>query len=351
MKSTQALLVPALAAAFAATAFAQQSTKPADPLPDAPQATAAALVHPNGPTVVMDTSMGRITCQFYQKQAPKAVANFIGLAQGTTDWTDPTTKKKQHNKPYYDGTIFHRVIPEFMIQGGDPTGTGMGDPGFAFDDEFDPNLNFDQPGKLAMANSGPNTNGSQFFITEQAYDSLNQHYTLFGQCDESSVLVVKSIARVQRDGNDKPLSPVVLKKVTIVQEGQQVPPTPEGAKPAPQPAPLPAPGTAKRIQLPVGGPRLVYKERPAYPPEAEAAHISGTVEVQIVIGTDGRVIDANPVSGPKELRESAVAAAKTMRFVPYKRDGQVVEVSQTISTIYMLADDKQPSAEMSNSHD
>ena len=163
------------------------------------------MIHPNGPTVVMDTSMGRITCQFFQKQAPKAVANFIGLAEGTKDWTDPATNKKQHHKPLYDGTTFHRVIPEFMIQGGDPAGTGMGDPGYTFDDEFDPNLNFDVPGRLAMANSGPNTNGSQFFITEQAYDSLNQHYTIFGQCDDPSVAVVKTIARVQRDANDKPL--------------------------------------------------------------------------------------------------------------------------------------------------
>ena len=238
MKSTHALLVSGIALAFTASSLAQQSTptKPADDLPDAPQATAAAMIHPNGPTVIMDTSMGRITCQFFQRQAPKAVANFIGLAQGTIDWTDPTTKKKQHHKPYYDNTIFHRVIPEFMIQGGDVTGTGMGDPGFAFDDEVDPNLNFDQPGRLAMANSGPNTNGSQFFITEQAYDSLNGHYTLFGQCDESSVLVVKTIARVERDSNDKPLSQVVLKKVTIVPEGQPVPPPPAAA-PASQPAP------------------------------------------------------------------------------------------------------------------
>src|ERR1700691_6431101 len=190
MKLTFTLLAPALAVAFAASACAQTSTKPPGDLPDAPQATAAAMIHPNGPTVVMDTSMGRITCQFYQKQAPKAVANFIGLAEGTIDWTDPTTKKKQHHKPLYDGTIFHRVIPEFMIQGGDPAGTGMGDPGYAFDDEVDPNLTFDQPGRLAMANSGPNSNGSQFFITEQAYDSLNQHYTLFGQCDEPRVDVV-----------------------------------------------------------------------------------------------------------------------------------------------------------------
>jgi peptidyl-prolyl cis-trans isomerase A (cyclophilin A) len=233
MKLSHALLASALAVAFAASAAAQTTaTKPPEDLPDAPQATQAALIHPNGPIVVMDTSMGRITCQLFQQQAPKAVANFIGLAEGAIDWTDPATKKKQHHKPYYDGTIFHRVIPEFMIQGGDPTGTGMGDPGYAFEDEFDPDLNFDQPGRLAMANSGPNTNGSQFFITEQGYDSLNQHYTLFGQCDESSVLVVKTIARVERDSNDKPLTPVVLKKVTIVREGQPLPPPPAAAAPA-----------------------------------------------------------------------------------------------------------------------
>jgi peptidyl-prolyl cis-trans isomerase A (cyclophilin A) len=225
-----------LAAAFATFVTSQargQAAKPSEEIPDAPQATAAVSTQPNGPTVVMDTSMGRITCQFYQKQAPNAVANFIGLAEGTKDWTDPVTKKKMHHKPYFDGTTFHRVIPEFMIQGGDPTGTGMGDPGFSFDDEFDPNLNFDRPGRLAMANSGPNTNGSQFFITEAAYDTLNQHYTLFGQCDDSGVLVVKTIARVQRDSEDKPLEPVVLKKVTIVREGQPLPPLPASAAPAP----------------------------------------------------------------------------------------------------------------------
>jgi peptidyl-prolyl cis-trans isomerase A (cyclophilin A) len=243
-------LAIALCAAFALPMAAQQdsaappahpaSTPPAEALPDAPQATAAVMIHPNGPTVVMDTSMGRIVCQFYEKEAPKSTANFIALAEGTIDWTDPNTKKKMHHRPYYDGTIFHRVIPEFMIQGGDPTGTGMGDPGFSFNDEFNPNLNFDKPGKLAMANSGPNTNGSQFFITEQAYDSLNQHYNLFGQCDDSSVLVVKAIARVERNGDDKPNTDVVLKKVTIVREGQPLPPMPAGA-PA-QPAPAAAPG-------------------------------------------------------------------------------------------------------------
>jgi len=242
MKLTNALLISALTAACAVPALAQQSTppapaepattKPADALPDAPQGNAVVTIHPNGPQVVFDTSMGRITCQFFEKQAPKAVASFIGLAEGTIDWTDPTTKKKQHHKPYFDGTTFHRVIPEFMIQGGDPTGTGMGDPGFSFDDEFDPNLNFDAPGKLAMANSGPNTNGGQFFITEEAYDSLNQHYTLFGQCDDPGIEVVKTISRVPRDSNDKPLSPVILKKVTIVHEGQTLPPLPAAPAPA-----------------------------------------------------------------------------------------------------------------------
>ncbi len=229
MKTQGVILSSAVAAAciacVAAILVAQKSSNSAgQQVPDAPQATGEAMTVPNGPTVVMDTSMGRITCQFYQKQAPKAVANFIGLAEGTKDWTDPRTRQVQHHKPYYDGTIFHRVIPEFMIQGGDPTGTGMGSPGYTFNDEFDPNLNFDRPGRLAMANSGPNTNGSQFFITEQAYPSLDQTYTLFGQCDDASVAVVKAITGVPRDANDKPLTPVVLKKVTIVRQGQPMPP-------------------------------------------------------------------------------------------------------------------------------
>src|SRR5215469_12673685 len=232
MTFRKAFLTSSLAAGivFTAACRSQQSNPPAqEPLPDAPQATAAASIVPNGPTVVMDTSMGRITCQFFQKQAPKTVANFIALAQGTRDWTDPATKKVQHHKPLYDGTVFHRVIPEFMIQGGDPTGTGMGDPGYSFADEFDPNLGFDVPGRLAMANSGPNTNGSQFFITEVPTPHLNQHHTIFGQCDEPSINVVKSIARVQTNSDDKPLVPVVLKKVTIVPEGQPIPPAPAPA--------------------------------------------------------------------------------------------------------------------------
>src|SRR5271168_2721251 len=226
-------------------ANAQQSTPPQTPpaqtppaeLPDSPVSQAPPVVEPTGPTVVLDTTMGRMTCKFFDKEAPLTVANFIGLAQGTKPWTDPTTHKKMKAKPFFDGTTFHRVIPEFMIQGGDPTGTGMGDPGYQFEDEFDPNLNFDVPGRLAMANSGPNTDGSQFFITEQAYDSLNQHYTLFGQCDQDGIEVVKAIARVSRDSQDKPLTPVVLRKVTIVRDGAPMPPppsAPQGAKPAEQ---------------------------------------------------------------------------------------------------------------------
>jgi len=213
--------------------FAQQSTPPTTPpattpatnqeLPDSPDTQAHVSPQPTGPTAVLDTSMGRITCKLFSKEAPKTVENFIGLAQGTKDWTDPATHKKMHGKPLYDGTQFHRVIPDFMIQGGDPTATGMGDPGYMFEDEFDPNLNFDVPGRLAMANSGPNTNGSQFFITEVPTEYLNGKHTIFGQCDDSSVLVVKSIARVERDSNDKPIDPVILKKVTIVPNGQPLP--------------------------------------------------------------------------------------------------------------------------------
>lgn len=216
--------------------FAQQSTPPANTppassqdLPDSPDLHAHVSPQPTGPTAVFDTSMGRITCKLFDKQAPQTVANFIGLAQGTKIWTDPTTHRKMRSKPLYNGTQFHRVIPEFMIQGGDPTATGMGDPGYMFEDELDPNLNFDVAGRLAMANSGPNTNGSQFFITEVPTEHLNQKHTIFGQCDDSSVLVVKTIARVDRDGNDKPSTPVILNKVTIVPEGKPLPPLPAGS--------------------------------------------------------------------------------------------------------------------------
>jgi peptidyl-prolyl cis-trans isomerase A (cyclophilin A) len=237
--------VAPLAVFFAAFAVAQQSTPPATPsteLPDSPSAQSVPVkIEPTGPTAVFDTSMGRITCKLFEREAPLTVANFIGLAEGTKDWTDPTTKEKVHGRSLYNGTTFHRVIPEFMIQGGDPLGDGTGDPGYYFADEFDPNLNFDVPGRLAMANSGPNTDGSQFFITEVPTEHLNQRHTIFGQCDDAGISVVKTIARVERDSNDKPLQPVVLEKVTIVQEGQPLPPLPATPTAAPNsPAAAPA---------------------------------------------------------------------------------------------------------------
>jgi peptidyl-prolyl cis-trans isomerase A (cyclophilin A) len=248
MNSKSRILFPALAAA-AIIAFAlllthrlpETSAQTTSTLPEAPQPTAPVTVMPNGPRVVMDTSMGRINCQFFQQQAPVAVANFIGLATGTKEWTNPVTQQVEHDKPLYDGTVFHRVIPGFMIQGGDPTGTGYGSPGYKFDDELDPNLNFDVAGRLAMANSGPNTNGSQFFITEAPYPTLDQHYTIFGQCDDPSVDVVKTIARVPRDENDRPITPVVLKKVTIVPESQPLPALPAWEQPEPAAPEAPAP--------------------------------------------------------------------------------------------------------------
>jgi peptidyl-prolyl cis-trans isomerase A (cyclophilin A) len=216
----------------------------AQDLPDSPGAQTTAAVEPTGPTAVLDTSMGRITCRLFDKQAPQTVANFIGLAEGTKDWTEPTTHEKEHGKPLYDGTTFHRVIPGFMAQGGDPIGNGTGDPGYFIPDEIDPSLMFDVPGRLAMANSGPNTDGSQFFVTEEIQPSLNGHYTIFGQCDPSSVLVVKTITRVERDGQDKPLTPVVLKKVTIVPVGQPLPPPAISSAPASAPSATPGNGSA-----------------------------------------------------------------------------------------------------------
>jgi len=214
------------------TQTTQTQPKPVDStgdLPDAPGASMPVMqrIEPTGPTAVIDTTMGRMTCKLFDKQAPNTVANFIGLAEGTKVWTDPTTHRKVQGKPFYNGLTFHRVIPEFMIQGGDPIGDGTGDAGYFFNDETDPNLNFDVAGRLAMANAGPNTNGSQFFITEAPQPSLDQHYNLFGQCDDASVETVKAIARVSRNPlNDKPYTPVVIKKVTIVRDGQPMPPGP-----------------------------------------------------------------------------------------------------------------------------
>jgi len=163
--------------------------------------------------VTFETSKGNITCVLYEKQAPKTVKNFVGLAQGTKEWIDPKTNKKVKN-PLYDGTIFHRVIPGFMIQGGDPMGMGIGGPGYQFEDEIVKDLVFDCPGRLAMANSGPNTNGSQFFITVVPTPWLNGRHTIFGQVIKGQK-VIEEIIRVKKDHRDKPLNPVILKKVIV----------------------------------------------------------------------------------------------------------------------------------------
>jgi peptidyl-prolyl cis-trans isomerase A (cyclophilin A) len=232
------LICPSIGLAQSAPPESPQAAPPAsapspDALPDAPSTIAHELppAVPTGPTVLFDTTMGRLTCKLFDKQAPLTVANFIGLATGTKAWTDPGTLKEVTNKPFYDGTTFHRVIPGFMIQGGDRLGTGAGDAGYYVPDEISTSLRFDVPGRLAMANSGPGTDGSQFFITEAANAALDGNYTIFGQCDPHTVLMVKGIALVDRNAQDKPLTPVVINKVTIVDVGQPMPPLPPSPTP------------------------------------------------------------------------------------------------------------------------
>jgi peptidyl-prolyl cis-trans isomerase A (cyclophilin A) len=193
------------------------------------------------PTAIIDTTAGKMTCTLFPDKAPIGVANFIALARGTKDWTNPSTGRPMHGVPLYNGTIFHRVIPGFMIQGGDPLGDGRGDPGYRFKNETSPDLTFDRPGRLAYANAGPNTNGSQFFITEQAFtgqqaEMLNGKYTIFGQCDDASVDLVKKVAAMPRDQNDRPDEPVKINKITILHAGGAAR-TATAAKPTPKPAP------------------------------------------------------------------------------------------------------------------
>jgi cyclophilin family peptidyl-prolyl cis-trans isomerase len=184
-----------------------------------PSTAAKPAVHAatGAPTAVFDTTAGTMRCTLFEKQTPETVANFIGLATGTKDWKNPVSGATKHSVPLYDGTIFHRVIPNFMIQGGDPAGNGSGDPGYKFKDEIVPTLLFDHPGRLAMANSGPNTNGSQFFITEVPTPHLNGHHTIFGQCDDATVALVKQIARMAADPqNNRPFRPVKINHITIL---------------------------------------------------------------------------------------------------------------------------------------
>jgi peptidyl-prolyl cis-trans isomerase A (cyclophilin A) len=220
--------------------------------------TSAASTTPAGPpTAIIHTTAGDMKCELFPDKAPKTVANFIGLATGQKDWTNPNSGKTEHDKPLYDGTTFHRVIPGFVIQGGDPTGTGNGDPGYKFEDELTPDLLYDKPGRLAMANSGPNTNGSQFFITEEPLPSLNpclqeggcekpfpppnNHvpkgtgWTIFGQCDDATVELAKKIAQGPCRGqvcntyNSHPDNPVKITHIEILN-------APKPPKPAAKPS-------------------------------------------------------------------------------------------------------------------
>jgi peptidyl-prolyl cis-trans isomerase A (cyclophilin A) len=162
---------------------------------------------------LLKTSMGEVVVQLFEDKAPKTVANFVDLATGTKEWTDPKTRERV-KRPLYNGTIFHRVIPGFMIQGGDPLGNGTGGPGYRFEDEFHSDLKHSKPGILSMANAGPNTNGSQFFIIHKATPWLDGKHSVFGEVIKGQS-VIDAIANVPRDFRDRPIKDVVLQEVII----------------------------------------------------------------------------------------------------------------------------------------
>ena len=171
----------------------------------------------NDLTATLQTNRGTVVVKLFPDHAPKTVRNFVELAQGGREWTDPSTRKTGTAK-LYDGTIFHRVIPDFMIQGGDPLGTGTGGPGYKFGDEIHPDLSFSRPYLLAMANAGPGTNGSQFFITTAATPWLTGKHTIFGEVVYGSE-IVEAISKVQTGRNDRPVDDVVLESVVIERDG------------------------------------------------------------------------------------------------------------------------------------
>jgi peptidyl-prolyl cis-trans isomerase A (cyclophilin A) len=175
---------------------------------------AAETTDKKGPLyATLKTTMGDIVIQLFDDKAPKTVANFVGLATGTREWTDPKTQEKV-KRPLYNGTIFHRVIPGFMIQGGDPLGNGTGGPGYRFEDEFNPDLRHTKGGILSMANAGPNTNGSQFFITLAPTLHLDNRHSVFGAVVKGEEVVI-AIGNVPRNPKDRPIKDVVLKEVVI----------------------------------------------------------------------------------------------------------------------------------------
>ncbi len=171
------------------------------------------MTRPSGTYAVLETSQGSIVVRLFEKEAPETVANFVGLAEGTKEFRDPRSGQKV-KRPFYDGLTFHRVIPDFMIQGGCPLGNGTGDPGYKFPDEFHASLRHNRSGKLSMANSGPNTNGSQFFITVAPTPWLDKRHTIFGEVVEGQDIADK-ISKVARDHNDRPRDAVILQKVRI----------------------------------------------------------------------------------------------------------------------------------------
>jgi peptidyl-prolyl cis-trans isomerase A (cyclophilin A) len=191
-----------------------------DPKPSGPESSpdnhSIRLDQPPGLYALFETSAGRIMCKLLPEKAPMAVKNFIELAQGKKKWYNEA-ERKWEARPYYDGLSFHRVIPDFMIQGGDYRGNGTGRIGYSFKDEFSSDLKFDQPGRLAMANAGPNTNGAQFFITVASTPWLNQKHSIFGEVVEGQD-VADSISKTDRDGHDRPLKPVTIRQVVIVEQ-------------------------------------------------------------------------------------------------------------------------------------
>lgn len=182
--------------------------------PVAPPAVPAPA--PTGPTATIETTMGTLTCKLFENEAPVAVANFIGLANGTKPYALGVKQAAVRGKRFYDGLTFGRVIPDFMIQNADSPGNPKGGgAGYKFSNEIVPGLSFDRPGRMAYANSGPDTNSSEFFITEHPVRRLDGNYTIFGQCDKASMLVVEATARSPRDDGNHPLKPIMIKRITI----------------------------------------------------------------------------------------------------------------------------------------